>query len=139
MRLLLAAMLLLTFGHAGRALDNDLLGSDPFTTPKLDHNDFQACHDESLRTGKHVIAWSGYKCISSERQITNVIHCFVKEGDYSWSTKQAVYVLVPRNGRLWVQATIPASEVCALTIRQGCAGTYQSGQVTGAQMRAYGG
>ncbi len=113
---------------------------EPVKSPaRLDKNDYGACLQESLRTGRHLALWVGYACISSERQLPDLIHCHVDEGTIPGVRGQAVLVGVPRNGVLVEQARIPVDEVCALTIKQGCANTYKKGTTSPAMVRASGG
>lgn len=103
--------------------------ADPFAqvASKLDKRDYSACYYESLRTGKHLIVWNGYKCISSEVQLPDVIHCYL---DASPDFKvNHVTIAAPRGGEMYKLAEIPASECCATAIKRGCAGTFVSGGI----------
>ena len=109
---------------------------DPFAPPRPPEvikkptalTDYDTCKAESLQTGKHLVLWVGYACISSERQMPNVIHCHLPSDMHlPGHPDQIVVVRAPRNGVMVELAAIPPSELCAMTLRQACAGTYQRG------------
>ena len=93
--------------------------------PKLSKRDYAACYYESLRTGKPLIVWNGYKCVSSEAQLPDAIHCYL-DNDLDFK-RGHVTIAAPRGGELYKLAEIPASECCAASIKRGCVGTFVSG------------
>lgn len=117
--------------------------AEPIKKPKvekeIDSTDYSSCRAESIRTGKHLVVWHSYRCKSSEVQLPDAIHCFVKEGDLVGVKGAVVLVGVPRDGDVFESGRIPASELCAMTLKQACAGTYQPGRISGSQVRASGG
>lgn len=114
--------------------------AEPIRAPRVDDpdtTDYLAMCGEAVRQNRHLVVWVGYACRSSEKQLTGPLHCHVAEGYLQGVSGQCVLVLVPARGDLALRATIPVDEVCAMTVRQGCAGTYQRGGA--AAVRAAGG
>lgn len=102
-------------------------------------NDYSACVAESIRTGKHLALWQGYSCVSSEKQLPNLIHCHVEEGRFPEFPAQAIVIAIPRNGQLFQSAVILPDDVCAQSVKAACAGTYSRDRAAGAAGPARGG